>query len=175
VAPRAARKRSSEGAGDTYARVDRIGPPGLDVVRIWDANLDVAAALFDDYRAFYGRERDLAGARNFVAERSRDGATCFFLATLDGRGAGFAHLLPSFDTLAMRPAWILEDMFVAPAERRRGVGSALLRRAEEFARATGAAHLSLTTAHTNSNAQSLYEAHGYVRDDEFRAYHLRLE
>lgn len=129
--------------------------------------------LFDAYRRFYGRGADIGGATRYVRERL-DGPTRFFIEHDGAAMRGFVHLLPSFDTLGMRPMWILEDLFVEPAARRSGVGSALLRHAEWFARETGASRLTLSTAHTNTTAQRLYEAHGWVVDQEFRYYHRML-
>jgi len=139
-----------------------------------ERDVDGLSALFDAYRVFYGRASDLPGAKRFVAARCAQGPTRFFVAADAGEAAGFMHLLPSFDTLAMRPMWILEDLYVDETHRKRGVGSALLRHAEAFARASGAARLSLTTAMTNQTAQRLYAAHGWERDTHFVPYHRML-
>ncbi len=146
----------------------------VEIIDAQESDLEALATLFNDYRAFYDCTPDLQSARHFVSRRIKEKATRFFLAILGGAHVGFVHLLPSFDTLAMRSAWILEDLFVDPAHRRCGVGSALLRHAEAFAVRTDAARLSLTTAHTNEIAQRLYLGHGYVHDEVFRAYHRML-
>ncbi|HEX3549504.1 MAG TPA: GNAT family N-acetyltransferase [Candidatus Elarobacter sp.] len=130
-------------------------------------------AMFDAYRRFYGRDGDVGAATRYVRERL-NGPTRFFVGDESGTLRGFVHLLPSFDTLGMRPMWILEDLFVEPAVRRSGVGEALLRHAEEFARERGASRLTLSTAHTNATAQRLYERLGWVRDEDFRYYHRIL-
>jgi GNAT superfamily N-acetyltransferase len=144
------------------------------IVEAGDGDLESLVALFNAYRVFYSREPDLQSTRSFIARRLQECSTRFFLATVGGRAVGFVHLLPSFDTLAMRRSWILEDLFVEPAYRRRGAGAALLRHAETFARGTYAAQISLTTAHTNETAQRLYVAHDYVPDEVFRTYHQVL-
>ena len=71
--------------------------------------------------------------------------------------------MPSINTVAMRPIWLLEDLYVAPAGRRKGVATALMTYAENFARETGAERLTLATAHDNRRAQSLYKRMGYVQ------------
>jgi ribosomal protein S18 acetylase RimI-like enzyme len=38
----------------------------------------------------------------------------------------------------------------------------------------GAVGMTLATAHTNSEAQRLYESLGWTRDEEFREYALRF-
>ena len=131
------------------------------------------ALLFDAYRRFYGRDGDIDAATQYVAARLM-GPTRFFVYDGAAKLCGFVHLLPSFDTLAMRPMWILEDLFVDPASRRGGLGSALLTFAESFARETCASRLTLSTAHTNATAQRLYERHGWTLDTHFRYYHRVL-
>jgi ribosomal protein S18 acetylase RimI-like enzyme len=133
------------------------------------------ARLFDDYRVFYKRASDPAAAHAFVAEQLDKRFTRFFIAR-DNSGAalGFVHLIPSLGTLAMRPIWYLEDLFVTPDARRRGVARALMLHAEQFARETGAERLTLSTAHDNHAAQALYRSVGYVRDEHFWQFHRAL-
>lgn len=137
-------------------------------------DVDALAYLFDAYRRFYGRAGDVRSARRYVQERLADGPTRFFGDREGDAVRGFVHLLPSFDTLAMSPMWILEDLFVEPGARGAGIGAALLTHAEQFAHETGASRLTLSTAHTNVSAQRLYERHGWVLDSEFRYYHRAL-
>jgi ribosomal protein S18 acetylase RimI-like enzyme len=56
----------------------------------------------------------------------------------------------------------LEELYVVPAERRRGIGRALLEAAIEAARAAGADHFELTTGETDTEARSLYESRGFT-------------
>lgn len=132
--------------------------------------------LFDAYRVFYQRPPDPAAAHAFVSEQLEKGFTRFFIARDDAQDSalGFVHLIPSLGTLAMRPIWYLEDLFVTPAARRCGVGRALMLHAEQFARATGSERLTLSTAHDNHAAQALYRSVGYVRDDVFCQFHRPL-
>ena len=67
----------------------------------------------------------------------------------------------------MRPIWILNDLFVAPATRRLGVGRSLLQSATDFASENGAKRLVLATAVDNHAAQALYEQMGWGRNDAF--------
>ncbi len=70
--------------------------------------------------------------------------------------------------------YLLNDLFVAPAARKQGVARSLLAAAEDFARANGAASLSLSTAIDNLPAQELYAALGWKRDEDFCEYNLQL-
>ncbi len=70
--------------------------------------------------------------------------------------------------------WYLEDLYVEPPARRKGVGRALMLEAERFARESDSERLTLSTAHDNSTAQALYRSVGYVRDEHFWYFHRQL-
>lgn len=135
-------------------------------------DLDLAAPLFDGYRQFYGRSSDEAGARAFLRDRITGKESTIFLAEGDGGAVGFAQLYPSFTSTGMARIWILNDLFVLPSYRQKGVASKLLEAAAGFAKETGAVRLSLSTAVTNLPAQALYERHGWKKDAEFLHYNL---
>lgn len=62
--------------------------------------------------------------RHFLFEDKRAGA---MMAEWDGAPAGFALYFYNFSTFLGRPGLYLEDLFVRPAFRRRGIGRALFR------------------------------------------------
>lgn len=134
-------------------------------------DLPALAALFDAYRVFYGQASDPARAAAFLGERLERGDSHLLLA-VDGQGTalGFTQLYPSFTSVGTAPIEVLNDLFVAPAARGRGVGRALLSRAAGDARARGAVRLVLSTAVDNLPAQSLYAAEGWQRDEGFVEY-----
>jgi ribosomal protein S18 acetylase RimI-like enzyme len=138
-------------------------------------DLDTLLPLFDGYRQFYGKPSDLAGARAFLGARFAHHQSVILLAH-DGAGAGlgFTQLYPLFSSVRMVRTYLLNDLFVAPSARRRGVAAALLHEATAHARALGAASLSLSTALDNAPAQALYESLGWQRDREFCEYTLTL-
>lgn len=139
------------------------------------ADLDQLAPLFDAYRQFYKQPADLPGARAFLAERLEHDESVIFLARSDDREPlGFTQLYPSFTSIGMKRIFVLNDLFVAPAGRCKGIGKLLLQAAADHARAQGAARLALSTAIDNHTAQSLYEANGWQRDTQFYAYTLPL-
>jgi len=139
------------------------------------ADVDLVAPLFDAYREFYEQTPDLALARTFLRERLEQDQSVIFLALRsDGSAVGFTQLYPSFSSARAQRIFILNDLFVDPGVRRRGVGQRLLDAAADFGRSAGAIRLTLSTAHANTAAQALYEAHGWRRDEIFRSYHLAL-
>ena len=149
------------------------------MIRIREAalgDLDRLAPLFDAYRQFYSQPTDLALSRAFLAARIGQGESVVFLAERAGAAVGFVQLYPLFSSTASKPRrlWLLNDLFVVPAARGRGVGKKLMDRARKLAEDTGACAIELVTARTNLGAQALYEAVGYRRDDEFLRYELHL-
>jgi len=138
-------------------------------------DLEQLVPLFDGYRQFYGHSSDSLGARQFLADRiSRDESVVLIAQGSDGAAIGFAQLFPSFSSVLVAPSYLLSDLFVSPAARRRGVGTLLLKAAAETGRASGAVRLELPTAITNVSAQRLYETLGWKRDDEFCVYFLSV-
>ncbi|MFN7855594.1 MAG: GNAT family N-acetyltransferase [Acidovorax sp.] len=136
---------------------------------------DTLAPLFDAYRQFYGQAPDLAGARRFIAERLARGESVVLLA-LDAAGsaAGFCQLYPTYCSVEAAPTYTLYDLFVTPDARRSGAGRCLLLAAHATAQRDGMVRMDLTTAHTNTAAQALYESLGWTQDTVFRAYSKRV-
>lgn len=87
---------------------------------------------------------------------------------------GFTQLYPSFSSAALARIFILNDLFVSPAVRRRGVGADLLDAAAKYARGERAVRMVLSTEVTNVTAQSLYEKSGWKREANFLSYQLLL-
>lgn len=126
-------------------------------------DLDQLAPLFDGYRVFYNQATDLAGARAFLHEMLEKEASVVFLAYMDAQAVGFTQLFHSFSSVSMRPIFILNDLFVMPEHRGKGIGEALLERAKSFCIERGCKGLALETA-TDNPAQELYERMGWEKD-----------
>lgn len=134
------------------------------------ADIVPLAPLFGAYLDFYGVERHLSAERTFLEERLTASDSTGFGAFAGGDLAGFALCHHTQNSLRLAPAWVLHDLFVAPAHRRRGVARALIEAVQTRAKAAGACEVVLSTAQDNSNAQSLYEKLGYRMDKQFRVY-----
>jgi GNAT superfamily N-acetyltransferase len=146
-------------------------------VRQAECEGDVRAVtpLFDAYRAFYKMPRDPEASYAYLDERWRLRESVLFVAFVAGAPAGFVHLFPSYTSLRLRRLWILNDLYVDPAQRRLGVARTLMRRAERHARETGATGLTLATDVVNVNAQALYRSEGYERPEEFYTFNRFFE
>jgi ribosomal protein S18 acetylase RimI-like enzyme len=139
------------------------------------AHLSELSRLYIAYRVFYGEAPEQERSIAFIRDRVTQSSGRYFLAWDDTSSAiGFMHLMPSTNTLAMRPIWFLEDLYVDVLARGQGVATALLFYAEEFARSTGAERLTLATAHDNVAAQHIYKKLGYVREEHFLYFHRLL-
>ena len=139
-------------------------------------DVELLIPLFDEYRVFYGGASDREGARAFLSERLKLEESVIFIA-VEGEGdqkrtGGFTQLYPSFSSVTMQRLWILNDLFVTAELRGHKLGSMLLGCARDFAISTNTKGLSLTTMTENVGAQRLYEAQGYMKDDEFYTYNL---
>ncbi len=139
------------------------------------SDLEDLATLFDGYRQFYEQASDLSAAREFLRLRFARDESVIFIAHDGWRAVGFTQLYPSFSSVSMGPIFVLNDLFVAPEARKKGIGRLLLEAAAAHAKATGAIRLTLTTATTNTTAQVLYESTGWKRDTKFFTYNLALK
>ena len=146
----------------------------MHIISVTPNEVTLVAPLFDQYRVFYQQPSDPPLAHAFIAERVANRESVIFLALRDGEPVGFTQLYPSFSSVSARRTWILNDLYVVPSCRGQGVGSALLERARAHALETGAKGLGLQTAVDNHNAQRLYEALGYRREEGFYSYFLAV-
>lgn len=139
-------------------------------------DLDTLAPLFDAYRVFYHQVSDPAMARSFLDARLRRNESIIFIASdaTSSAALGFTQLYPTFSSVSACRIWVLNDLFVTPAARQRGVARALMACTRTFATADGAIRLVLETAEDNHAAQALYESMGYVRETGTRHYSLAL-
>lgn len=89
----------------------------------------------------------------------------------DGTPLGFATVFWSWQTLSAARAGVMNDLFVVPEARRRGVGSELIAECRRRCRERGAAELVWETAPDNETAQSVYRDLG-AREERWISFSL---
>lgn len=125
------------------------------------------AAYLDFYEAVVPPE---ASERTW--SRLLDPASAMFgrIAVVDGSAAGFLICIVHEGTWSTKPTCYLEDLFVDPAARGKGVGRVLIDDLVGLAGQGGWSSLYWHTRANNARARKLYDR--YVRADDFVRYRL---
>ncbi|MDB9516734.1 GNAT family N-acetyltransferase [Roseofilum reptotaenium CS-1145] len=82
------------------------------------------------------------------------------IAQWEAKTAGFALFFPSYSTFRTQPGLHLENLFVLPQFRRKGIGRALLKSLGEITLERGYEHLEWATLDWNQSAIAFYESMG---------------
>lgn len=126
------------------------------------ADLDAVVALI---RALADFEKlpgpDAAAEARFCADFARSPPRFELeVAELDGEIVAYALYFMTYSTFLARPSLYLEDLFVHPARRSRGIGEALLRRLAARAVERGCGRFEWTVLDWNAGAQAFYRRLG---------------
>lgn len=97
------------------------------------------------------------------------------IGELDGRAEGFALFFTNFSTFMCRPGIYLEDLFVRPSARGRGLGKALLRELAALAVQRGCGRLEWAVLDWNTPAIEFYRGVGARAMDEWTVFRLTGE
>ena len=97
------------------------------------------------------------------------------LAEEDGQAIGFALFYHNFSTFLARPGMYLEDLFLLPDHRGRGVGRALLAHLARIAVERGCGRLEWAVLNWNQAAVRFYERLGARPNSEWTVYRLTGE
>jgi len=116
-----------------------------------------AKATADDFR------QNLFGPRPYAEA---------LMAEVDGTPVGFALAFPTFSTFRGQPGLYLEDIFVRPEHRGRGIGKALLASVARLARERGFGRVEWSVLNWNAPAIGFYRALGALPLDEWRVYRI---
>jgi GNAT superfamily N-acetyltransferase len=93
-------------------------------------------------------------------------------ACVDGEPVGFALFFPTFSTFLARPGIHLEDLFVRPAHRGRGIGQQLLAWLAREAIARGCGRLEWAVLDWNEPSIRFYDSLGARAMKEWFTYRL---
>jgi GNAT superfamily N-acetyltransferase len=97
------------------------------------------------------------------------------IAELDGVPAGFALFFQNYSTFLARPGIYLEDLFVKPALRRRGVGRALFGRVARLAVERRCGRFEWSVLDWNEPAIAFYRSQGAVPMSDWTVFRLSGE
>ncbi len=97
------------------------------------------------------------------------------IACCKGAPAGFALFFHSFSTFLGRPGIYLEDLYVKPEFRGRGIGRALLTHLATLAKERGCGRLEWSVLDWNEPAIKLYRDAGAIPMDEWTVYRVSGE
>ena len=97
------------------------------------------------------------------------------LAEESGKPIGFALFFHNFSTFLALPGIYLEDLFVVPEHRGRGVGRALLKELARIAVERGCGRLEWSVLDWNRDAIGFYERLGATPNSEWTVYRLTGE
>ena len=128
--------------------------------------------------ALYEREPDAVVATEADLLRDGFGPTPRFtalIAELDGAPAGFALYYTSYSTWRGHHGIRLEDLYVTPALRGKGIGKALLARIAQIAVAEGCPRVEWDVLDWNAPAIAVYERIGASILTEWRIMRLSGE
>jgi len=130
----------------------------------------------EDFAQFYAIEEicfqpPVRFSRRYLRQIIERGNSVTWVAEQDGSVAGFS--VADFTTEFDHTFAYVQTIEVAPAHRNRGIGSELLRRMEDSARAARATVIWLHVDAANEAAIHLYQAHGYRHQGRQEHYYYR--
>jgi ribosomal protein S18 acetylase RimI-like enzyme len=135
------------------------------------SDIDKLVPLFDQYMVFYGQPSDPERYKVYLIERLiNNEATVYHAFNEELESIGFVLNYQTFSSVSLGRIVVLNDLFVVPAARQKGVAKALIECSFNLAEETGSVRVDLGTAKTNSNAQALYEQLGFEKDTEYFSY-----
>ena len=95
--------------------------PDLTVRLARPEDIEHLAELFDHYRQFYDCPPDYDAAKRWLTINLAEGRSTIFVADTGLELLGFTQLYPALCSVDLVKYFVLYDLFVAEAARRRGV------------------------------------------------------
>jgi len=127
--------------------------------------LRFSAALYaEDGTALFVRSRAEVGFRRLVNDESLGRV---WLIEEGGRSVGYIVLTWGFSIEYEGRVGLIDELFVEPGRRSRGLGARAIEVAEVACRERGIGALQLEVARANTRAQALYRRAGFVDHDRY--------
>ena len=147
-------------------------------------SITTSPATLDDVPAILSLIRELAEYEKLldrcIATEAKLRETLFgprryaevLMGRLNGSEVGYALFFHSYSTFLAQPGIYLEDVYVQPAARGRGVGKALLREVARVARDHNCGRIEWSVLNWNKPSIDFYVSLGAVPMDEWTTYRL---
>src|SRR5919112_2045043 len=131
-----------------------------EAARLWMQSADEHTAHDRVYETSPDAERTM---RRFLADVANSGYSFLFMAVTEDQTVGFisGELRQGSPTFLPKTWASVDDVFVEPAYRNRGIGRALLKSAQAWAQERDADGISLQVAAANSRGRKFYEDLGF--------------
>jgi GNAT superfamily N-acetyltransferase len=145
---------------------------GIDILRIEKASDGDVALILSLIRelAEYERMADEVVATEELLREALFGERAMaevVIAYMDERAVGFALFFHNFSTFVGRPGIYLEDLYVQPHARGKGIGRALLSHLARLAKERGCGRLEWAVLDWNEPAIRFYQSLGAVPMNEW--------
>ena len=125
-------------------------------------DLEQITNLFDEYRVFYRKVSNKNDAKQFLSERIENkDSEIFVCENEDDILVGFVQLYPLFSSTRMKKLWLLNDLYVNPKYRGKGISIKLIERAKKLVEESSACSMFLETEKSNLIGNELYHKTGF--------------
>ena len=139
-------------------------------------DLDQLSELFNAYRVFYHKPTDIEGGKAFLKERiSNNDSEIYVAENTQHKSLGFTQLYPLFSSTRMKKYWLLNDLFVHPDARGKGISVALIQKAKTLVVQSNACGMYLETDKTNFIGNNLYPKTGFELNTTANFYEWNVE
>lgn len=145
---------------------NRAPVEGMQLREALPGELDLLVTLMSGFYAEAGYPLDARRARSAFEELLRNpayGRT--FLVALNGEDAGYIVLTLTYSMEYGGLAAFIDDFYLRPAFRGRGVGSAVLAAVRDHAVGLGVRAIHLEVGRDNAPAQAVYRKAGFADND----------
>jgi ribosomal protein S18 acetylase RimI-like enzyme len=131
-----------------------------ETARLWMRSAEEHTAHDRVYQTAQGAEKTM---RRFMADVANSGYSFLFVVAAGDRTVGFisGELRQGSPTFLPKTWASVDDVFVEPEYRNRGMGRALLQSVQSWARERGADGISLQVAAANSRGRKFYKDLGF--------------
>lgn len=146
-------------------------------------NWSIRPATGADSKIIFGLVRELAEFEHLQNEFKMEESTLqlwletgeigCLLADADGESVGFALYYFTYSTFRGERGIFLEDLYVRPAYRKLGIGSAFFKELADLALDTGCFRLDWLVLNWNSNGIKFYRSLGGAPVDDWTLYRLK--